>query len=69
MLPTYHNKEGEVPSPKGDEAKPEFKNNLLSAIEANLKVAELDEIAMGDYEEAAKIKKEEEGVEKEKDSE
>lgn len=68
MLPTYHDEEGEeVVRPEGEEAKPEFKSELLNAIEANLEKAKEDELAMGDTEEAEKIKKEEEGVEKEKD--
>lgn len=67
MLETHHNDEGEnVVRPEGNETKSGFKDELLGAIEANLKSAEADELAMGDVEEVERIKKEEEGVEKEK---
>ncbi len=56
-----------LPTKEENETKPEIKNELLSAIETNLKSAEAEEIAMGDTEEAERIKKEEEGVEKEKE--
>jgi hypothetical protein len=66
MIPTYKDAEGEeVVRPEGEETKPEFKNDLFGAIKANLKSAEAEELAMGDVEEAERIRKEEEGIEKE----
>lgn len=68
MLETHRNNEGEnVAAPDGEEAKQGFKNELLGAIEKNLKAAEADELARGDAEEAEKIKWEEKGVESEKE--
>lgn len=69
MLPTYHDAEGEeVAAPIGAEAKPEFKNKLLGAIEANLHKAEEEALITGDTEEAARIEATEQVVEKEKGS-
>jgi hypothetical protein len=57
-METYHDKEVVE--------QPNLKNELLNAIEANLKKAEGEEEAMNDDEEVIRIKELEKGIEKEK---